>query len=464
VGTDLIPSFFLLNVYNEHDPVTNLFTIPCSLTPLSLPRRCIITGDLNAHHALWNSRVTNPRRAEELAALIEEQDWHLVNTLDTPTYHYKNGTGSSVLDLTLAAPAMAGEITNWAIDDEQATGSDHDVIRFQIQSLHPDLEFTTQEPRLNWRKMNWDKFSKTLKHLSTETQPLWQRHQSQPSANNLDAWAILLHDINKRAADSSTPYLNVTPRSKRWWTEEISTARTVMNQARRRWKRTRLPTHHQEYKQHRNTYFCMIRHAKDSMWKEYLSQAEGMDVWSAFRFTNPKRAQLTPALCTTVNDTEHICTDFLSKVSAFQVLCPEPPPASPSRNTRCRPELPWQTFSPAEIRQAIFTSSPKKAPGPDAITFACLRQAYEAIPLHINRFYATLGTVGYHPKSWRQATTVVIPKPNKPDYSTPKAYRPIALLNCLGKVLEKLMATRLGTMAEAHDLLHPDQIGGQPQH
>jgi hypothetical protein len=133
---------------------------------------------------------------------------------------------------------MAGEMTNWAIDDEQATGSDHDVIRFQIQSLHPDLEFNTQEPRLNWRKTNWDKFSKTLKHLSTETQPLWQRHQSQPSANNLDAWATLLRDIIKKAAESSTPYLNVTPRSKRWWTEEISTARTVMKQARRCWKRT----------------------------------------------------------------------------------------------------------------------------------------------------------------------------------------------------------------------------------
>jgi hypothetical protein len=58
---------------------------------------------------------------------------------------------------------------------------------------------------------------------------------------------------------------------------------------------------------------------------------------------------------------------------------------------------------------------------------------------------------------------VVIPKPNKPDYSNPKAYRPIALLNCLGKVLEKLMASRLSGMAETHDLLHPDQIGGRPQ-
>jgi hypothetical protein len=57
---------------------------------------------------------------------------------------------------------------------------------------------------------------------------------------------------------------------------------------------------------------------------------------------------------------------------------------------------------------------------------------------------------------------VVIPKPNKPNYSNAKAYRPIALLNCLGKVLEKLMATGLSSMSKSHNLLHPDQIGGRP--
>jgi hypothetical protein len=57
----------------------------------------------------------------------------------------------------------------------------------------------------------------------------------------------------------------------------------------------------------------------------------------------------------------------------------------------------------------------------------------------------------------------VIPKPNKPDYSSVKAYRPIVLLNCLGKVLEKLMAVRLGQMVESHNLLYADQIGGRPK-
>jgi hypothetical protein len=36
-------------------------------------------------------------------------------------------------------------------------------------------------------------------------------------------------------------------------------------------------------------------------------------------------------------------------------------------------------------------------------------------------------------------------------------------LNCLGKVIEKLMALRLSGMVETHDLLHPAQIGGHPQ-
>jgi hypothetical protein len=387
ISTDLIPSFFLINIYNEHDATSNLYTVPRSLAHLSLPRRCIITGDLNAHNALWNCQVHTPRRAQELAALIEEQNWRLVNVPDTPTYYYRNGKGSSILDLTLATPHMAEEITNWAIDDEQATGSDHEVIRFQVVSMHPNVEVTPHEPRLNWRKTDWDKFTTIIKNSSAATRTQWERYRSNPSPTNLDTWAILLRDIIKRAAELSTPYLDTTPRSKRWWTEDISTARTNMNHARRRWKRTHNDTHHQEFRQLRNTYYRTIPHAKDSMWKEYLSQAEGPDVWTALRFTNPRKAQMTPELHTVHNGTESICTDFETKVRAFQILFPEPPPAPPTTHTRDRPEIPWQTFSQAEVERAIFTSSPKKAPGPDAITFACIRAAYKAIPLHFDHLY-----------------------------------------------------------------------------
>jgi hypothetical protein len=186
-------------------------------------------------------------------------------------------------------------------------------------------------------------------------------------------------------------------------------------------------------------------------------------MWAAFHYTNPWKAQLTPELQVEVNRSPQVCADFDSKVTAFQILFPTPPRDPPTPTTPARPELPWQTFLPAEIKSAIYTSSPWKAPGPDSLTFACLRRAYAAILDHFNKLYSTLGAIGYHPRPWRQSTIVVILKPNKPNYSNPKAYRPIALLNCLGKVLEKLIAARLSSMAENHDLLHLDQIGGRPQ-
>jgi hypothetical protein len=133
-----------------------------SLKSLPLPHRCVITGDLNAHHVLWNSAVQTPQRADELVALIEEQDWHLVSTPDAATHYFRGHEGSSVLALTLASLAMTDEVANWAVDDEQATGSDHKVIRFQAQSMHPDLETTTPQPHLNWQKTNWDEFATLL--------------------------------------------------------------------------------------------------------------------------------------------------------------------------------------------------------------------------------------------------------------------------------------------------------------
>jgi len=37
----------------------------------------------------------------------------------------------------------------------------------------------------------------------------------------------------------------------------------------------------------------------------------------------------------------------------------------------------------------------------------------------------------------------------------------ISLLNCLGKVSERILAQRLGYLAETTSLLHPTQIGGR---
>ncbi|EIW77152.1 hypothetical protein CONPUDRAFT_62821, partial [Coniophora puteana RWD-64-598 SS2] len=52
-------------------------------------------------------------------------------------------------------------------------------------------------------------------------------------------------------------------------------------------------------------------------------------------------------------------------------------------------------------------------------------------------------------------TTIILHKPGQPDYSTPKAYQPIALLDTLAKILSLCVTKNLTFLAETHNLLPP---------
>ena len=60
---------------------------------------------------------------------------------------------------------------------------------------------------------------------------------------------------------------------------------------------------------------------------------------------------------------------------------------------------------------------------------------------------------GYHPREWKQAITLALRKPNKADYAVCGAYRPIALLNTIGKILESIIARRISKLAKTYNLL-----------
>lgn len=52
-------------------------------------------------------------------------------------------------------------------------------------------------------------------------------------------------------------------------------------------------------------------------------------------------------------------------------------------------------------------------------------------------------------------------KPGKSDYTTPKAYRPIALLNTLGKVFKSIIGRKITYLAEKYRLLPEAQMGAR---
>ena len=64
------------------------------------------------------------------------------------------------------------------------------------------------------------------------------------------------------------------------------------------------------------------------------------------------------------------------------------------------------------------------------------------------------------PWPWKEAIVCVIPKPNQADYTLAKNFRPISLLECLGKLLEKVAKIIYGDMAK-YGLVPTTQFGGR---
>lgn len=67
-----------------------------------------------------------------------------------------------------------------------------------------------------------------------------------------------------------------------------------------------------------------------------------------------------------------------------------------------------------------------------------------------------------YPSHWLSLLTIVLRKPGKPAYNVSKAYRPIGLLDTIGKLFSTLITLDLSFLAEKHQLLPPTQFGGRP--
>jgi len=68
---------------------------------------------------------------------------------------------------------------------------------------------------------------------------------------------------------------------------------------------------------------------------------------------------------------------------------------------------------------------------------------------------------GHHPLLWRQAIVCAVPKRHRADYSMVKNFRPVSLLECMGKLVEKLVARMLYSEIIKHDLVPTNQYRGR---
>ena len=71
--------------------------------------------------------------------------------------------------------------------------------------------------------------------------------------------------------------------------------------------------------------------------------------------------------------------------------------------------------------------------------------------------------LGHWPSHFKIFTSIIIPKPNKESYNSPKSFRPIILLNTLGKLIKKVIGDRLQFHLISNNFIHPSQLGSLKQ-
>ena len=133
------------------------------ISQILLPKKAISVGDFNAHHPWWNCDVKTPKRVCPIINATDMPNLKLINEEDIPIYHNRNGTGTSILDLTFAIPSSTDCITGWVVDDKATTGSDHEVIRFEFNtSLIEDTVTYPVYQQFSFKKADWTQFNNTL--------------------------------------------------------------------------------------------------------------------------------------------------------------------------------------------------------------------------------------------------------------------------------------------------------------
>ena len=469
--------FNIVSIYNPPDTELNIDAIR---NVAGLNRKTIILGDLNAKDTRLNNNGTN-RSGRRLMNLLVNTDLTIINN-DEPTHVPWNGAPDR-LDLALATPQLIPHIRDFAVSELDAIYG-HAPITVTVAVEKEVAQATDRPPSYNYERANWDKFRNII------TQKIDNNAQVQ-TPTQLENTASKLVKIIKEAADRSIPksqHKKYSAKLPNWIGTLIRnryTTRRVHQRERNQITRRRYNAAQREVQ---NAIASHNQNKWDKTTERLENQNDPRKFWALFNKLTKGKAPLeysklrNPATNTkpeTDKEAAQIFNDQLHETMNRLLPNQQGNQTHAEVNTwfrdnldRLKPLANVQEnneqhnllihFTEAEVINAIKLFKPRKAPGLDGIQMILYKELPENAIKQLTQIYNSALRLGYFPTHFKTAKVIMIPKPNK-TRDNPRNYRPISLTNTIGKVLERLLHTRLMRHLQNINFLSNNQHGFKPK-
>ena len=413
-----------------------------------------LVGDFNAHNPLWGSdNLDSNGKLVERA--LEEYNSVILN--DGSGTRIDTHTGKiSHLDLSITSPPLAPKCV-WSSSPNNL-GSDHFVIDIKLNLEITDhaVEKDTEEHFWSFKNFDWDKFKKICE---TKFDDSIKSPNTQIFYDNF--MNTLKNSIKEIIPKKRNRKRNPLP----WWTRECSKKIKERNIAKTKLRRSTSTRNLQDYKKKKAEAQKTLRRAENIYWTSFCQKIDRYTneskLWACIRRMNglPSKSKHIPLLKINGKD----ITSDSDKAEAFSenFLCTDGKGTGINPIESLDTELQFNSlqltinepFSLTELKKALGKSKPT-APGHDKIPY----EIYSNLPENTKKILLSLINASWNtthiPASCKHAILVPILKPNKDPHCT-KSYRPIALLPCFMKIMERMMNERLQWFTEKHSILPP---------
>jgi len=430
----------------------------------------LILGDFNAHAAFWDNNCSTVTCNRFLENIVDSKLYLLNNGNITriPDIHTHK---PSAIDLSFISPEIAVK-ASWETESDNL-GSDHLPISIKLNEIITSNDYEAEDkiPKYIYKKADWNKFKETLLCIDSDS----------IVDENVDTFYTNIIDSIKGAADNSIPKRKFNIKGKRlgnsWWNEECERAVLAKKASFKKWLKNRNEENHTEMKYCKINCNRIVALAKRKYWSEYCETeiSESKDMFKVWRkvkeFKTGHNLQHFPLKLdnnifpSSLDKAEAFVTHFTQNMLSSnlndtdKVYRENEENKSDNRHTVTEDHYINAPISYEEFHDGLLSfSNNQTAVGIDGISYQLLIHLPDTWKKLLHSFYQKCWLDGMFPLAWKQSVIVPVLKQGK-SRSAVESYRPIALTSNVGKLLEKIVQTRLLHFCDKNNVIPLHQAG-----